>query len=138
MRDPLSAVDQIVQQAQEAGQFDDLPGKGKPLQLDPSPDAVVNNLLKEAGVVPEWVELAREIERLEGETQRLRDAFQEEYHRRCAALTAQPAAPPDAGPTPSLPFRERLRRALAACLRGAGCASDDPTQDASPAALRRR
>jgi Domain of unknown function (DUF1992) len=75
MRDLLKGVDQAIRDAQEAGKFDDLRGKGKPLVLDMSPDAVVNGLLKEANVTPEWIELARQIERLEEESERLLESF---------------------------------------------------------------
>src|SRR5262249_18479299 len=47
------------------GDFDNLPGRGKPVALDPresAADAIVAGLLKEANVVPEWIEHARAIE----------------------------------------------------------------------------
>src|SRR5437763_5071623 len=59
--------DYQVREAMERGDFDDLPGKGKPLQLDPrtnNADAIVAGILKEANVAPEWVELARRIDNL--------------------------------------------------------------------------
>lgn len=42
-RDPKdweSWIDQAIREAQERGEFDDLPGRGKPLDLTPNPYAV--------------------------------------------------------------------------------------------------
>jgi hypothetical protein len=72
MPDPTVGVDQIINEAQRDGKFDDLPGKGKPLEIDTSPDAVVKGLLKHANVsvAPEWIRLAAEIDRLLEEDER--------------------------------------------------------------------
>ena len=58
-----------IQEAIERGEFEDLPGKGKPLNLDeyfslPVGDRMAVSLLKNAGVLPPEVELLREIEAL--------------------------------------------------------------------------
>lgn len=59
--------DEIFRQAQSQGKFDNLPGKGKPLNFDTRPDdhaaGVFNDVLKDNNVVPEWVALAQEIDR---------------------------------------------------------------------------
>jgi len=34
-----SPIDEIIRRAIEEGQFDDLPGKGKPLRLDEDPNS---------------------------------------------------------------------------------------------------
>jgi hypothetical protein len=55
----LFDVEDQINQAREAGQFDDLPGKGKPfthLNSDP-----FDHLLQEQGFVPHWLELEYEI-----------------------------------------------------------------------------
>ena len=52
MRDPVSAVDQIITEAQNEGKFADLRGKGEPLVIDTSPDAVIKGILKEARRLP--------------------------------------------------------------------------------------
>jgi hypothetical protein len=60
-------LDSQVREAMERGDFDDLPGKGKPLQLDPrtnNADAIVAGILKEANAAPEWVHLSRRIDQL--------------------------------------------------------------------------
>lgn len=59
-------LDEIIEKARERGEFDDLPGKGKPLNLDGvgpfgGADAEVYKLLKETGFTPEWVSLRKQI-----------------------------------------------------------------------------
>lgn len=59
-------MEQIIREAQARGDFDNLPGKGKPLALHQSdpyagPDEMVYRTLKEAGCAPEWVELRKKI-----------------------------------------------------------------------------
>jgi DnaJ family protein C protein 28 len=60
-----SWIDQQIRQAQEQGEFDELPGKGKPLDLTPNPYAQERELafkiLKNAGYAPEWIELDKAI-----------------------------------------------------------------------------
>src|SRR3954452_3047682 len=74
-------MDHQIQEAMNRGDFDNLPGKGKPLDLDPrsgGADGIVAGILKEANVAPEWVQLARQIDEskqqiagaLEGASQR--------------------------------------------------------------------
>src|SRR5947208_5918901 len=58
-------MEQQIQEALNRGDFDNLPGKGKPLDLDPrsgGADAIVAGILKEANVAPEWVQLSRQID----------------------------------------------------------------------------
>jgi hypothetical protein len=60
-----------VREAIERGDLDDLPGAGKPLELDEDPLVLPQHLrtayrmLKNAGFVPPEVELRREISRVE-------------------------------------------------------------------------
>lgn len=58
-------VDRAIREAQQRGEFDDLPGAGKPLQIYSNPLApewdAASGLLKGAGVAPFWVELDKEI-----------------------------------------------------------------------------
>jgi len=70
-KDWESWVDQQIREAQERGEFDNLPGTGKPLDLAPNPYAQEQELafkvLKDAGYAPEWIELDKAIRhRLEG------------------------------------------------------------------------
>jgi len=66
----LRIVEQRIQEALERGDFDDLPGKGKPLPIvDDSmvPDELrlAYKILKNAGCVPPELEMHREIRRME-------------------------------------------------------------------------
>jgi len=63
-------MEEIIQEAMRKGGFDDLPGKGKPLDLDkdePDPYAanegswLVNKVLRENKVAPLWIELEKSI-----------------------------------------------------------------------------
>ena len=64
-RDWESWIDQQIREAQEKGQFDDLPGRGRPLDLTPNPYAQEQELafkvLKDAGCAPDWIELDKAI-----------------------------------------------------------------------------
>jgi DnaJ family protein C protein 28 len=64
-KDWESWIDEQVREAQEKGQFDNLPGKGKPLDLAPNPYAgdreMAFKILREAGYAPEWIELDKAI-----------------------------------------------------------------------------
>lgn len=71
--------------ALDAGEFDDLPGMGKPLELDDDrlvPEALrmAFRVLKDAGFVPPEVEIRREI----GELQRCILDLEDDTERRCA------------------------------------------------------
>ncbi len=77
-----------IEEAMREGKFDDLPGKGKPLPLDeewfaPPELRPALRLLKSAGVLPDWLERAREIERLREDTLRLWRIAEREYPRAC-------------------------------------------------------
>ena len=76
--DPSDAVEPALDIAVREGLFDNLPGKGKPLKLDPSPDAVVNNLLKDAGFKPEWVEVGQQAEALQQQAAETLERFSAE------------------------------------------------------------
>ena len=83
---PLSffarVVEEKIRAAQEAGAFDNLPGKGKPLELEDWSDVpedlrISYHVLKNAGVLPPEAQLRKEIHTLqdllkhvEGEEQR--------------------------------------------------------------------
>jgi DnaJ homolog subfamily C member 28 len=61
-----SLIEQQIRAAQSAGAFDNLPGYGKPLPRDRDQDIageswISNRVLKQAGFVPEWVRLRKEI-----------------------------------------------------------------------------
>jgi hypothetical protein len=59
-------MEEIVTNAMKSGDFDDLPGKGKPLKLDvldpyAGPDAEAMKILKQAGFAPQWIDLRKQI-----------------------------------------------------------------------------
>ena len=60
-------VEDKVREAQQRGDFENLPGKGRPLHLSdnplvPSHVQMAHRLLANAGFAPDWVELAKEID----------------------------------------------------------------------------
>jgi hypothetical protein len=62
-------VDEKIQEAIASGEFDNLPGKGKPLDLDayfatPEHLRMGYSILKSADIIPEEMELLRQIEGL--------------------------------------------------------------------------
>jgi DnaJ family protein C protein 28 len=63
----MSSIDEIIQQAMQEGAFDNLPGKGKPLNLDENPYLdrewqLAYHLLKENGFAPNFIEQRQSIE----------------------------------------------------------------------------
>jgi len=68
-----SAVEEQIREAMERGEFDNLKGKGKPQNFDvyhgdPATE-MANHILQNAGFVPDWLELEREIEREQKEAE---------------------------------------------------------------------
>lgn len=66
MRRWESLVERRIREAQERGEFDNLPGKGKPLDLSENPFADPSlgpafRMLKNAGVAPAFIQERREI-----------------------------------------------------------------------------
>jgi Domain of unknown function (DUF1992) len=62
-------ADEKIKEAIAKGEFDNLPGKGKPLDLDayfatPEHLRMGYSILKSAGIIPEEVELLKQIEGL--------------------------------------------------------------------------
>jgi len=62
-----AVAERKIQEAMEAGEFDNLPGRGQPLDLDVNPFEpahlrAVNRLLKNARALPEWLQLEKDIE----------------------------------------------------------------------------
>lgn len=62
-----SAVDKAIREMMGDGKVNDLPGKGKPLQLDqdsttPDEQRMALKIMRENEIVPEWVLQSRELE----------------------------------------------------------------------------
>ena len=63
-------ADEKINEAIARGEFDNLPGKGRPLNLDPSfaiPEhsRMVYSILKNARIIPEEIDLLKQIDPLE-------------------------------------------------------------------------
>ncbi|MEA2512283.1 MAG: DnaJ subfamily er 28 [Thermomicrobiales bacterium] len=100
LEDWHSWLDRTVAEAEQQGEFDNLPGHGKPLKFDANPLTgeidVGHGLLKSAGMAPAWIELDKEIRAGLDSLATLRD----EIARRLTSLTAPPTVP-DPGPASS-------------------------------------
>ncbi|MDM5188823.1 DUF1992 domain-containing protein [Bacillus sp. DX4.1] len=59
-------IDSIIKRAEKEGAFNDLSGKGKPLNIDKNlsynPEKQLYKTLKDNHVLPRWVELSKEID----------------------------------------------------------------------------
>lgn len=87
-----SLVDEQIRKAQDEGEFDNLPGYGKPLPRDQGYDLdsgswMANRVLKQSGFVPAWVELRKEISAERAEVRQALDTYRE------AAGSLDPDAP---------------------------------------------
>lgn len=111
MTDPLSrfesVVDQQIRQAQERGEFDDLPGMGKPLPGRGRPDDenwwlkgyLAREGLSTDPMLPTSLQLAKKLERLPEALQELTTeaevrATVRELNHRIAAHLREPSGPP--------------------------------------------
>jgi Domain of unknown function (DUF1992) len=89
-------IEEIIREAMEKGEFDDLPGKGKPLDLDayfatPEDARLGYSVLKSAGCLPIEVELQKEIESLKArlgacEDERQRQSLRKEIEAKTLKL----------------------------------------------------
>ena len=70
-----SAIDKQIREAEERGDFDNLPGRGKPLRLESWDDewALAYHVLKQAGETLPWISLGRDIEVAQAKLQRMLD-----------------------------------------------------------------
>jgi len=64
----LDLINAKIAEAEARGEFDNLPGAGKPLpDCDDPENALLNRVVQENGGVPEFVLLGRELEKLRTE-----------------------------------------------------------------------
>jgi DnaJ family protein C protein 28 len=76
-----SFIERRIEDAQAQGAFDNLPGHGKPLHLEPvnpyeGSYELAHKILKDHGYAPGWIELHKEIRReLEAARRRLANAY---------------------------------------------------------------
>ena len=81
-------IESKIRAAQAEGKFDNLRGRGQPLKLDDDPFenpewALANDLLKQGGFLPDWLEQGRE---LQTALARAREAFERCHHWRARLL----------------------------------------------------
>lgn len=80
MSDFESPLDKMMREARERGEFDDLPGKGKPLKWEdethvPEEQRMANRLLRNNGFTLDWIEMGKELDaRYEAIKERLAQA----------------------------------------------------------------
>jgi len=77
-------IEEKIKEAMDRGEFDNLPGKGKPIDLEdyfatPEDMRVGHSILKNSGFIPEEVQLFRDIESLR---ERLSECRDEDEKRR--------------------------------------------------------
>jgi DnaJ family protein C protein 28 len=107
-------ADRKIEEAIEEGAFDNLPGKGQPLRLDDTPAHL--RILKNAGVLPDWMQMDREIVAEREECLRLFARMAREYPRRRARAESPAPAGVDSGKI-RRDFTAWLARARAAYLQ---------------------
>ena len=79
-------IDEHIRKAMQDGQFSDLPGKGKPLQMEDNPFAdpdwrLAHHMLKSSGFTLPWIEKRQEIfAQLEAARSALTDSWQRRKH----------------------------------------------------------
>lgn len=76
-------VESLIKEAQERGEFDNLPGKGKPIDLSeyfetPEDLRLAQSVLKNAGITPPEVQLLKEIAELRQILGRMQDEQKKE------------------------------------------------------------
>ena len=76
-----SFIEQQIKKAMAEGEFDDLPGKGKPVDLTayfdtPEDLRMAYSILKDANIVPEEVQLLKDIEALKAQLETSSNAEQ--------------------------------------------------------------
>jgi DnaJ homolog subfamily C member 28 len=67
-------IEQQIREAMDRGEFDNLPGRGKPQEFaqphgDPSME-MANRIVRDAGFAPAWLDLEKEIDRLQQEAEK--------------------------------------------------------------------
>ena len=65
-----SLVDRLLQEAQDSGKFDNLPGQGKRIEFEddshvPEDMRLANKILKDHDLVPEWIMHGKDIESMQ-------------------------------------------------------------------------
>lgn len=93
-RDWDSEIEKSLQEAEARGDFDQLPGRGKPLKWDGDHDDenwLANRVLKNAGYRPAWIDDDRAIRADREALARLLDEFLAWHHAAAAEISDLPA-----------------------------------------------
>ena len=97
----LDAITRIaerkIQEAIDEGKFDDLPGKGQPLNLEedmsiPFSVRMTNQVLKNANVLPEWIQIQKDIHAGKAALEALKSKLIKENQRWNSRLASLPEA----------------------------------------------
>ncbi len=121
-----SLAEERIQAALRAGEFDDLPGRGRPLELDddshiPPELRVAYRILKNAGCVPPELELRNEVDELEALFETIDDDLERRriQRRLCLLATRLANRGHDVGPlVRESAYREKLLLRLAGATGG--------------------
>ena len=93
-----SIAERKIREAIEAGEFDNLPSKGKPIELDRDPDPsmwMAHHLLRVNGFAPAWIEESKDIDaavarfRADLRNARGRSGLIEEFRQRATELNGR-------------------------------------------------
>ena len=70
----IDLISAKIAEAEARGEFDNLPGAGKPLpRIEDPENALIRRIMQETGAEPEFVTLARELRRLREELAEIAD-----------------------------------------------------------------
>jgi len=92
-----SLIDKLIRESMERGEFDDLPGRGQPIDLSENPFEdpelrTVHRLLRSAGFAPAWIEERKDID-AEFERARATLVRAKKLYGQSGKLSAQQSAP---------------------------------------------
>lgn len=111
-----SWVDEAIQEAQERGDFDNLPHHGQPIQIVETPFAPDMNAalatLRNAGYAPTWMELDREITRLKEDMASYLERSAAYLRQKTMELAGDPMPTSDELPVRRAGLWARLKRFL--------------------------
>jgi hypothetical protein len=138
-----SWIGEEIRKAQERGEFNNLPGQGKPLEIyrtDVNPEYdLAFSRLKNAGVMPAWMELDREVRRLSDELDAFLDrsiAYLAEQRTQVLRHLQRESEPRMPEPSPIYP-RWQVWRPLLEWFRMPPAEPETDTGPATPADLIR-
>jgi len=90
IREWESIVEKAIREAQERGEFDNLPGLGKPIHWDddhvPPEWRMAHRILKNAGLAPMWIEDDKRIRKERKALRELLERFEAWYREEVTAL----------------------------------------------------